>query len=256
MSAPESAAATLAAAVKGRLEQVRARVRDAALAAGRAPAEVTLIAVSKLQPAAAIRAAYAAGQRDFGENYAQELAEKAAELADLPELRLHLIGHLQRNKARKIAALTASVASVDSIELARELAKRAAATASERRARFGAEGERLAVLVQVSIAGEAQKSGAAPEELAALLAAVESESALRLLGLMCVPPLAEDPELSRPHFERLVELQALHGGPARLPELSMGMTHDLEVAIAAGATQVRIGTAIFGERKATAAPPG
>jgi pyridoxal phosphate enzyme (YggS family) len=254
MTATDAAVAPPLDAVEGRLEQVRERIRQAALAAGRPPSEVRLIAVSKLQPPAAIRAAYAAGQRDFGENYAQELVEKARELADLPELRLQLIGNLQRNKARKVAAVSASIASVDSVDLARELARRVAAAARERIERFGADGARLPVLIQVSIAGETQKSGVAPAELGALLAAVEVEPALLLRGLMCVPPLGDLPQASRVYFERLVALRDAHGGASRLPELSMGMTFDLEIAIAAGATQVRVGTAIFGERTAASAP--
>jgi hypothetical protein len=222
------------------LAAVRERLGRAAAASGRDPAAIQLVAVSKTHPSAAIREAYAAGQRDFGENYVQELLQKAEELKDLTELRWHLIGHLQRNKAKQVAELLALLHTVDTPELATELAKRLAA-APERR---------LPVLVEVSIAGEEQKHGVAPTQLAELLAAVEALPQLALRGLMCVPPLSDDPASARPYFDRLRELQAQHGGAARLPELSMGMTHDLEHAIAAGATLVRVGTAIFGARPA------
>ncbi|HVY28082.1 MAG TPA: YggS family pyridoxal phosphate-dependent enzyme [Polyangiaceae bacterium] len=221
------------------LQEVQGRIAAAARAAGREPQEVKLVAVSKTHPAEAVREAYAAGQRDFGENYVQELVQKAEALADLPDLRWHLIGHLQRNKAKLVAPLVSLVHTVDSLELGRELAKRRSAAGKS---------ERLPVLVEVSIAGEEQKHGLAPTQLAELLGALEQLPQLWLRGLMCVPPLTEDAALSRPHFDALVRLRAQHGGAARLPELSMGMTHDLEHAVAAGATLVRVGTAIFGSR--------
>ena len=227
--------------VAAALAAVRERMGQAAVASGRDPAAIQLVAVSKTHASLAIREAYAAGQRDFGENYVQELLHKAEELKDLTELRWHLIGHLQRNKAKQVAALLSLVHTVDTPELATELAKRLAVTPERR----------LPVLVEVSIAGEQQKHGVGPSQLADLLAAVEALPQLALRGLMCVPPLSDDPAAARPHFDRLRELQAQHGGPARLPELSMGMTHDLEHAIAAGATLVRVGTAIFGARPAT-----
>ncbi|HLV68105.1 MAG TPA: YggS family pyridoxal phosphate-dependent enzyme [Polyangiaceae bacterium] len=230
------------------LEAIERRIARAAERAGRAPSTVRLIAVSKGHPSAAIRELYAAGHRDFGESYAQELESKAAELADLGELRWHMIGHLQRNKARSVVRHVTSVHSVDSIALASELGRRARAVAEERAQRFGPEHARLDVLVEVSIAGEAQKSGVAQDALAELLAAVESDPALRLVGLMCIPPWGDEPEAARPYFEKLARLRDEHGGAERLPELSMGMTHDFEQAIAAGATIVRVGTAIFGER--------
>ncbi|HKY35031.1 MAG TPA: YggS family pyridoxal phosphate-dependent enzyme [Polyangiaceae bacterium] len=220
------------------LEQVRARIRAAAAACGRQASDVKLVAVSKMHPVAKIREAYAAGQRDFGENYVQELLKKAEELRDLPELNWHLIGHLQRNKARHVAGLVAMLHTVDTPELASELAKRAA----------GAGERRLEVLVEVSIAGEEQKHGVEPIELGPLLDAIEALPALSLRGLMCVPPLNEDITITRPYFDALRRLRDEHGGAARLPELSMGMTHDLEQAVAAGATLVRVGTAIFGAR--------
>ncbi len=232
---------------------VRQRIARAAQAAGRAPESVQLLAVSKTKPAAAIRAAYALGQRDFGENYVQELAAKAEELADLSELRWHLIGHLQRNKARRVVELVSAIHSVDSLELVEELAKRAGAAAEQRARRFGESGLRIDVFVEVSIAGEAQKSGVSPAQLGALLDALERRPELRLRGLMCVPPASDEPASARPHFERLRRLRDEHGGSERLPELSMGMTADLEPAIEEGATWVRVGSAIFGarERKAS-----
>ena len=223
------------------LNEVRARIRAAAVASGREPDAVKLVAVSKTHPATAIREAYAAGQRDFGENYVQELLQKAEELEDLTELRWHLIGHLQRNKVRLVAPLVSLVHTLDSLELARELDKRVAGATP---------GRRLPVLVEVSIAGEEQKHGAAPEALAELCEGIEALPALSLQGLMCVPPFTEDAAEARPHFERLRALREQHGGVSRLPELSMGMTHDLEHAVAAGATLVRVGTAIFGARPA------
>ena len=223
--------------VAARLELIRARLRAAAEQAGRDPSSVRLLAVSKGQPSELLREAYAAGQRDFGENYVQELAKKAEELADLPELRLHMIGHLQRNKAKVVVRHAAAVDAVDSLELALELDKRVA------------EGQTLPVLVEVSIAGEAQKSGVAPSELGALLERIDSCPRLRAVGLMCVPPESDDPEHARPFFRSLRELRDRHGGAARLPELSMGMSADFEIAIAEGSTTVRVGTAIFGARR-------
>ena len=225
------------------LERVRARLDAALLGAGRAPDAARLVAVSKLQPASAIREAYAAGQRDFGENYVQELQQKAAELADLSELRWHMIGHLQRNKARLVVPLASMIHTVHSVELAQELDKRAAGVSSgEPRLAV------LAVLVEVNVGGEAQKIGCAPAALAEVLNALDGARHLRVAGLMCVPPHTADAAGSRPFFDELVRLREQHGGAQRLPELSMGMTADLEYAVAAGATIVRVGSAIFGER--------
>jgi pyridoxal phosphate enzyme (YggS family) len=230
-----------------RLERVRARLASACASSNRAVDSVRLVAVSKFQPASAIRSAYAAGQRDFGENYVQELQQKASELADLADLHWHVIGHLQRNKARVAAGLASFVHTVHSLELARELDKRAAERANS--PRFAGTDPRLPTLVEVNVAGELQKSGCAPEALEAILETLEQAQNLRLAGLMCVPPQTEDPSAARPFFDELVRLRALHGGAPRLPELSMGMTSDLEHAVAAGATIVRVGTAIFGERQ-------
>ena len=218
------------------LASVRDRIDRAARAASRDPATVRLIAVSKTKPASAIREAYAAGQRDFGENYAQELVQKAEELSDLDELRWHFIGHLQSNKARFVAKVAHVVHTVDGPSLARELAKRV-----EKEGR-----ERLPVLVEVNVGGEAQKHGASAADLRDVLASVDAEPHLQLRGLMTIPP--NDREGARRAFEALGSLRSLHGGRTRLPELSMGMSDDLEVAIACGSTLVRVGTAIFGSR--------
>lgn len=223
--------------VAERLAEVRARVAAACDRAGRDPAGVTLVAVSKTHDAALVREAYAAGQRDFGENYVQELVAKRDALADLGELRWHFIGHLQTNKARALAAFVHAVHTVDSPRLAAELDRRAATA-----------GRVIDVFVQVNVGGEAQKSGCAPDELPAVLDALAPLASLRLRGLMTVPPHTEDPDEAAPYFAALRELRDAHGGAARLPELSMGMTHDLEAAISEGATVVRVGTAIFGAR--------
>ena len=216
---------------------VAERITRAAERAGRDAGAIRLLAVSKTMSADKIREAYRAGQRDFGENYVQELALKAQALEDLTDVRWHMIGHLQRNKAQKVAELAHSVHSLDSTRLSAELGRRA-----------GALGRRLGVLIEVNVGGENQKSGATPEELPELLEAVSGEPALQLRGLMTVPPHTEDPAGSLVYFEALRRLRDEHGGELRLPELSMGMTHDLEWAIQAGATIVRVGTAIFGAR--------
>jgi pyridoxal phosphate enzyme (YggS family) len=233
------------------LVTVRRRIADAATAAGRDPQSVRLLAVSKRKPSEAIRAAYAEGQRDFGENYVQEMRQKAEELADLPDLRLHAIGHLQRNKVKYVTRIASAVHTVDSVSLAEALGRSAAQHPVPRERRIDPEGDdrRLVVLVEVNVSGEPQKSGCTPDDLPAVLEAIEAEPALRLAGLMTVPPLTPDPADARPYFDQLAALAERSGGTARLPELSMGMTRDLEVAIAAGATWVRIGTAIFGERE-------
>jgi len=220
-----------------RLTAQRARLRAAAAIAGRDPSTIKLIAVSKRHSVEAIREAHAAGQRDFGENYVQELLDKARQLVDLPDIVWHMIGHLQSNKARHVAPLVHAVHTVSSVSLAAELGKRA-------RGRNTA----LMTLVEVNVSGESSKSGCTPEELPQVLQAIETEPGLRLAGLMTMPPFDEDPGQAQPHFAHLSALREQHGGTARLPELSMGMSHDMEVAIAAGSTMVRIGTAIFGER--------
>jgi pyridoxal phosphate enzyme (YggS family) len=236
--------------VARRIEIVRARLAAAVAQSGRSPGSVRLVAVSKTKPPSALRAAYAAGQRDFGENYVQELVQKAAALADLTDIRFHFIGHLQRNKAKLVARLACSVHTVDSPRLAVELGRRAseAEARGERRLPEGCRGL-LDALVEVNVGGEAQKTGCAAEDVPAVCAAIEAQPGLRLAGLMTVPPFTNAPEAARPWFETLARLRAQLGGVERLPELSMGMTADLEVAVAAGATIVRVGTAIFDERK-------
>jgi pyridoxal phosphate enzyme (YggS family) len=218
-----------------RLAEVEARLVRACAASGRGRDSVLLVAVSKTHPSNAIREAYALGIRDFGESYAQELAVKARELQDLPDLRFHFIGHLQSNKAKLIAEHVHLVHTVDSASLARELAKRATA-----------QGRVLPVLLEVNVGGEAQKHGCAPADLPALFAAASAEASLQVRGLMTIPP--DDPALAKQAFEDLALLRKTHG-EALLPELSMGMSGDLELAVAAGATMVRIGTAIFGPRE-------
>jgi hypothetical protein len=224
-----------------RVLAVRDRIARAAERASRAPAEVTLVAVSKTHPAEAVRAAWSAGIRDFGENRVQEAEPKIAATADLAGVRWHLVGHLQSNKARRAAALFEVVQSVDSLDLARRLS-RAAAEA----------GRTLRALVQVDLAGEETKFGLPERELVPTLEALQGAEGLRLEGLMLLPPLFEDPEGARPFFRRLRQLrdEARAAGLLAGGELSMGMSHDLEPAVEEGATVVRVGTAIFGERGA------
>lgn len=222
--------------IADRLREVRARIERAANDAKRDPASVKLVCVSKTKPAAAIREAYAAGERRFGESYAKELAQKAAELVDLSEIEWHFIGHLQSNKSKLIAEHAHVMQTVDSPSLARELARRVrnAGRAS------------LEVMIEVNVGGEAQKHGVTGSEIEETLAAIQAEDVLRARGLMTIPP--DDLDAARKAFAALASLRNLHGGPSVLPELSMGMSSDLEVAVAAGATLVRIGTAIFGDR--------
>jgi len=218
---------------------VRGRVDAACAQAKRDPREVTLIAVSKVQPPEAIREAFAAGARDFGENYAQELASKRQVLADMTGA-WHFIGRLQRNKAKLVAGHVALVHAVDSAELGEELAKRAAATGATTQP----------VLLAVNIGGEDTKGGVTPDAALAIARSLVAVTGLRLDGLMTMPPPDEDPEASRPAFTALAALRERLrdelGAP--LPVLSMGMSGDFEVAIACGATHVRVGTAIFGAR--------
>jgi pyridoxal phosphate enzyme (YggS family) len=221
-----------------RLHGIRGRIAAAAAAAGRAPAEITLIAVSKKQPAGAIREAYAAGQRDFGENYVQELAEKQAELADLPEIRWHFIGHLQSRKAREVADGKTWIHGLDSAGAIDKLAARAA----ER-------GTTAPVMLQVNIGGEASKAGITPGAAADYVERIRGLPSLALQGLMTIPP-DDTPTAARAYFRRMRELRDTLTQRFGIPlGLSMGMSGDFEEAIAEGATWVRVGTAIFGERK-------
>lgn len=215
------------------LASVRARLDAAARAAGRDPQSVRLVAVSKKQPLEKLRAAYAAGQRDFGESYAQELAEKAAALADLAGLRWHFIGHLQRNKAKLVAPTAALIHALDTGELGRELVKRSA-------------GRTIACLIEVNVGREAQKHGCMPEAVSALATELGAVAGLSFEGLMCIPPAGLAP---RPFFAALRALRDQLAPLAKTPlELSMGMSEDFEAAIAEGSTLVRVGTAIFGPR--------
>jgi pyridoxal phosphate enzyme (YggS family) len=223
--------------VSANLAGVRARIERAARDCGRDPASIRLVAVSKTKPPECVREAYAAGQRAFGENYAQELAVKAEALADLPELEWHFIGHLQTNKAKIAARFAHVVHTIDSAVVARELGRRAARERSVP----------LPVLVEVNIGGEAQKAGAAPSEIDEVVEAINAQPSLLLRGLMTVAPMGDRAQSQRV-FDTLVTLRNLHGGAAVMPELSMGMSGDLEIAIGSGATLVRVGTDIFGPR--------
>jgi pyridoxal phosphate enzyme (YggS family) len=213
-----------------RLAAVRERIARAAERARRDPAEIMLLAVTKVFPAAAIREAYELGLREFGENYVQEFEAKAPEAAGLAGARFHLIGHLQSNKSKRAAELFQVIQTVDSPKLAR---------------RLNEAGRALDVMLEVKLSAEEAKSGAGPEELPELIGAVRACPNLRLLGLMTMPPWSEDPEAARPCFRQLRELAEQHG----LRQLSMGMSHDLETAIEEGATCLRVGTALFGERR-------
>lgn len=219
------------------LENVRARMAAACTGAGRAGDSVRLLAVSKTYGPDAVRAAAAAGQRRFGENRVQEAAAKIPECPG--SLEWHLIGHLQSNKAVLAATLFDWVHSVDSAKLLQVLDRHA-----------GEAGRTLRILLQVNVSGERSKSGLAPEAAPEVLALGNRLRNVRICGLMTIPPLTEDPEKARPHFRRLRELRDRWAAELELPlpELSMGMTHDLEVAIAEGATMVRVGTGIFGAR--------
>ena len=216
--------------LREKLEQVEARVSNAAARSGRRRSDITLLAVTKKFPAAVIREAYDLGLREFGENYVQEFETKQGELAGCDGARFHLIGHLQSNKAKKAAEMFQVIQTVDTAKLAHRLE----------------EVQRpLDVMIEVKLSAEEAKAGAPPEHLQALVEAIRACPHLHLLGLMTMPPWSEDAELSRPYFARLRELAEANA----LGQLSMGMSHDLEVAIEEGATMVRIGTALFGRRR-------
>ena len=229
------------ATLKDRLEAIRERIEAAAVRSGRPRDAVQLVAVSKTHPAEAVEEALAAGQRLFGENRLQEALDKMDRLGGRAEF--HLIGHLQRNKAARAVGRFSLIHSVDSARLVEELDHRAAQA-----------GLTQAILLQVNVAGEASKSGVAPEGLPELLAALDASPHIVGLGLMTIPPWSEDPEAVRPHFARLRQLMEGIGPRERFTprHLSMGMSGDFEVAIEEGATLVRVGTAIFGERDYTA----
>ena len=225
------------------IARVRERIAAAARRAGRNPDDITLMGVSKTFPPESIREAYAAGLRVFGENRVQEFAGKVDSLRDLRDAEWHLIGHLQTNKASKAAELFDAVDSVDSVRMAEKLNLSAASV-----------GKTLAILIEINVGGETAKSGVAPDsdELERILQGAPRWGDLKILGLMTVPPYTEDPEGSRAYFRRLRLIRdgiAARGLPKiGMEVLSMGMSHDFEVAIEEGATCVRVGTAIFGRR--------
>ena len=229
--------------LSARFADVRRRIDAVAKGCNRAPEEITLIAVTKTHPVDVLRAALTIGAKDLGENRVQEAEPKILELGS-NAARWHLIGHLQANKARRAVKLFDLIHSVDSVELVERLNR---LCVEERRAE-------LPILIQVDLAGEETKSGAGESDLNDLAQAVSASDHLRLRGLMTLPPFLTDAELVRPYFRRLRELrdelQAQGHFGAEGGELSMGMTHDFEVAIEEGATMLRIGTALFGEREA------
>jgi PLP dependent protein len=224
-----------------RLNSVREKIADAASRANRSPSAITLVAVSKTFPIDAVRAAAAAGQVDFGENKVQEGESKILAAGSLP-VRWHLIGHLQSNKAKKAAAAFDVIHSIDSVDLLEKLDDAAAALPRT-----------LRVLIQVNLALESTKHGAREADVPAIVDTALACKAVQLAGLMVLPPAVDDPNGARPYFaalRRLRDALVAKGVPASsLAELSMGMSHDFEVAIEEGATLVRVGSAIFGDRK-------
>jgi PLP dependent protein len=232
--------------IAANIGSIHERIAAAARRAGRNPKEIGLMAVSKTHPPERIREAYEAGLRLFGENRVQEFSGKIAALQNLPDAEWHMIGHLQTNKAGKTVELFNAVDSVDSLKLAEKL------NAAARQL-----GKNLSVLIEINVGGEAAKSGAAPDSpaLDELLIAAPRLESLQFLGLMTVPPFTGDPQAARPYFRKLRELRD-NIAARKLPGvsmdvLSMGMSHDFEVAIEEGSTCVRVGTAIFGERTKT-----
>lgn len=218
--------------IQDNLRAVKARIAEAATAAGRDPAAVALVAIAKTHPPGTIRLAIAAGQRIFGENRVQEAEEKWPALkAEFPDLRLHLVGTLQRNKAKRAVQLFDAIETIDRPELARAIA-----------AEIARSGRRPKCFVQVNTGDEPQKGGVRPEDADAFIAACRDDIGLAVDGLMCVPPVEDEPSL---HFALLREIARRNG----IAELSMGMSGDFETAIQFGATHVRVGTAIFGERR-------
>ncbi len=212
------------------LEAVEERIARAVQSCGRKREEITLVAVTKVFPAEVILEGYELGLREFGENYVQEFQGKYPAVKGLAGAKFHLIGHLQSNKTKVAAELFDVIETVDSAKLA---------------GRLDASGKRLQIMLEVKLSEEESKAGAAPEELAALAAAVRGFPNLELTGLMTMPPWSDDPEPSRPYFQRLRGL----GENLGLKKLSMGMSHDFEVAIQEGSTHIRVGTALFGKRK-------
>lgn len=230
------------AALRARLSGVRDRIANAAGRVGRDPRSITLVAVSKTFPAEAVRTAHANGQIDFGENKVQEALAKIDETRDIAA-RWHLLGPLQSNKVRKAAAALDAIHSIDSVETVVRLDQAARDV-----------GRRIDILIQVDLAGEPTKRGVRPDALRPVVDAALAATSLRLSGLMILPPAVDAPEAARPYFARLRQLRDRlidEGVPATaLVDLSMGMSHDFEIAIEEGATLVRIGSAIFGSRPA------
>jgi PLP dependent protein len=216
--------------LQDRLNEVEERIQRAAAKAGRRRDEITLVAITKVFPASVIQDAWALGLRDFGENYVQEFESKHPEVASLDGARFHFVGHLQSNKARRAAELFHVIETVDAPKVARRLDE---------------AGRPLEVMIEVKLSGEASKSGADPAALPELIEVLRGLRNLRVSGLMTMPPWSDDPEVSRPYFQRLRRLAEEY----RLPHLSMGMSHDFEAAIEEGATHIRVGTALFGSRK-------
>lgn len=230
------------------LEYVRRRIAEVAAASGRSSEEVRLVAVSKTRPAKALRSSVQYGQIDFAENYVQEWAEKSQELGDLPQIQWHFVGALQSNKVRELVNRVALIHSVDRAKLIDEIAGRAE--------------HPQPILIQVNVAGEAQKGGCSPEEAFAVVRHAAATGMTPPMGLMTIPPEVEDPEMSRVWFRRLRELRdeiaialadEFPEAAANFRELSMGMSHDMQQAIEEGATIVRVGTAIFGARPSRSA---
>jgi len=216
--------------IKQNLELVRERIEHAAARAGRRAEEITLVAITKTFPASVIREAYELGLRHFGENYVQEFETKAPEVRSLDGAKFHFVGHLQSNKARRAAELFHVIETIDSVKIAKRINELSA---------------KKQVMIEVKLSPEQTKSGVAPENLEPLVNAIREMPNLELSGLMTMPPWSEDPEASRPYFQRLRQLAEKF----RLPCLSMGMSQDFEVAIEEGATHIRLGTALFGSRR-------
>ena len=213
-----------------RYKIVQERILRSSERARRDPASVQLLAVTKKFPAEIVREAYSLGMRQFGENYVQEFELKQPALADLADARFHLIGHLQSNKARKAADIFQVIQTIDSVKLAE---------------RLDGMNTKLDAMIEVKLSDEEAKHGAAPEQIEEIVAAIRASQNLTLRGLMTIPPWSEDPEAPRPYFRKLRELNERFA----LPELSMGMSNDLETAIEEGSTVVRVGTALFGPRR-------
>ncbi len=222
--------------LRERLDQVRERIVQAAARSGRNPDDITLIAVTKKFPAAVMMEAYELGLRFFGENYVQEFEGKYPEVAALGGAKFHLIGHLQSNKTKKAAEIFQGIQTVDTPKLVRRLAE---------------TGAKLELMIEIKLSEEQSKKGVSADEISRIIDAAQESATLSLTGFMTMPPWSEDAELSRPYFARLRSLSEQHG----LPNLSMGMSHDLEVAIQEGATHVRVGTALFGPRPKPLANP-